>query len=531
MRALVTDWAEQGNTDLIPEAKITADIARTAATEALASAIASENTGRTGADNALGTRIDGLVPRVGRLVPLNDWVRNDEAHSQLFAWFPTGAVASGVALAFSIGGVPVRITSPDGYSATDINGLILTVPVSASNSATITREANTRAGHIRVDLSVGGTAYHCYIPAVAEDTGGGGTSEEGSGKTLLFSGNADIAANTWGEFTFTTTPTADNAQMLLFEIEVDNNVRTFSRIYNASVSWEGWQTTGGSGVRAGQLRGQNNQRYLSLFMNNEFGVIARNQDDPTKFFFTSSEVNFDGEPMRVWGISPRGPKGDPGEAAVGRTTVLVGPTGTAAAATATTTTLPTDYGTYGFLEVVAVQSAGGTGAANVPCAVLAAATANQTYSYPSTQNGTTGTVTWNPSTRAFTADSGTFVYVALIDAGARGPKGDKGDQGDPVAPTKQLMATGQALPVGTYELLTSGYRDVSGRRHFYSHTLPIELLEVGRASRIYLGEANPASPRDTNDVYIDLALASDRTLTFASGGIAGWTVRLYAVRA
>ena len=168
---------------------------------------------------------------------------------------------------------------------------------------------------------------------------------------------------------------------------------------------------------------------------------------------------------------------------------------------------------------MAVQSAGGTGAANVPCAVLAAATATQVYSYPSTQNGTTGTCTWNPTTRTFTADSGTFVYIALIDAGSRGEKGDKGDPGDGRAPTKQAMTSGNALPVGTYELLAAGYRDVSGRRHFYSHTLPIELLETGRSSRIYLGEANPASPRDTNDVYIDIALASDRTLTFASGGI------------
>ena len=113
----------------------------------------------------------------------------------------------------------------------------------------------------------------------------------------------------------------------------------------------------------------------------------------------------------------------------------------------------------------------------------------------------------------------------------RGPKGDKGDPGDPVAPTKQLMTTGGTLPTGTYELHAVAHRDVSGRRYFYSHTLPIEVLDVGRASRMYLGEANPASPRDTNDVYVDLALSSDRTLTFARGGLTGWTITIYAVRA
>ena len=112
-----------------------------------------------------------------------------------------------------------------------------------------------------------------------------------------------------------------------------------------------------------------------------------------------------------------------------------------------------------------------------------------------------------------------------------GDRGDKGDPAVPVAPTKQVMATGQTPPNGTFELLLSGYRDVSGRRHFYSHVLPIEQLEVGRASRMYLGEANPANPRDANDIYVDLALSSDRTLTFARGGIAGWTITLYAVRA
>ena len=101
----------------------------------------------------------------------------------------------------------------------------------------------------------------------------------------------------------------------------------------------------------------------------------------------------------------------------------------------------------------------------------------------------------------------------------------------PTAPVKQEIATGQTLPNGTYELHTLASRDVSGRRFFYSHTLPIEVLDVGRASRMYLGEANPASPRDTNDVYVDLALSSDRTLTFARGGLAGWTITIYAVRA
>ena len=40
----------------------------------------------------------------------------------------------------------------EGYAATDVSGIVLSVPVSASNSATITRESSTTAGFVRVDL-------------------------------------------------------------------------------------------------------------------------------------------------------------------------------------------------------------------------------------------------------------------------------------------------------------------------------------------------------------------------------------------
>ena len=111
------------------------------------------------------------------------------------------------------------------------------------------------------------------------------------------------------------------------------------------------------------------------------------------------------------------------------------------------------------------------------------------------------------------------------------PRGPVGPAGPAGTPTKQALVTGGTLPDNTYELHAVAYRDVSGRRFFYSHTLPIEVLDVGRSSRMYLGEANPASPRDNNDVYVDLALSSNRTLTFARWGISGWTVVLYAVSA
>ena len=122
-----------------------------------------ETNERNSADTILGTRIDNLNPKIGRLVPINPWIRNDDAHVQLFAWFPLVAVARGAQLTVVVGGVTVRIQAPEAYAATDVDGLILSVAIDASNSATITRSANMVAGHVRADLSMGDNDFHCYI--------------------------------------------------------------------------------------------------------------------------------------------------------------------------------------------------------------------------------------------------------------------------------------------------------------------------------------------------------------------------------
>ena len=95
----------------------------------------------------------------------------------VFAWFPLDAVARGAQLTVVIGGVTVRIQAPEAYAAVDVDGLILSVAIDASNSATITRSANTVAGHVRADLSMGDNDFHCYIPAESAAASGGGLNQ------------------------------------------------------------------------------------------------------------------------------------------------------------------------------------------------------------------------------------------------------------------------------------------------------------------------------------------------------------------
>ena len=114
---------------------------------------------------SLVTEVDTLHPKIGRLVPITPWIRSNTARTLHFAWFPLVAVTRGARLTIVIGGVTHTISAPEAYAATDVDGLVLSVPVNASNSATITREANTSAGHVRVDLTMGDQSFHAYISA------------------------------------------------------------------------------------------------------------------------------------------------------------------------------------------------------------------------------------------------------------------------------------------------------------------------------------------------------------------------------
>ena len=52
---------------------------------------------------SLVTEVDTLHPKIGRLVPITPWLRNNEARTLRFAWFPLAAVSTSDTLRMSIG--------------------------------------------------------------------------------------------------------------------------------------------------------------------------------------------------------------------------------------------------------------------------------------------------------------------------------------------------------------------------------------------------------------------------------------------
>ena len=391
--------------------------------------------------------------------------------------------------------------------------------------------------------------YELRVPSsgesswVAATTGGGGGGST-SGSTLLFSGNVDIttantatAAGAW-----TVEPSAENAALMVFEfndlITPTSGSGTLTATETVVCTHAQWLALVSPAAGAAFVT-QPNFAYIQSSGSTRL-FVSRFSDGSLSI--GSNAIDADPTPLRVTGFTPRGPKGDKGD-----------PGGTAdlTAVNARIDTLQeytnrvTPAGSWEITEAArtlrfgvrwATDIARGARASFVVGGITINVSTAEGYSagdfnvlsVPVTSSNA-GTISREATTSAgyvpVTVSIGgdTARTVMLAEAAATAPA--------PTAPTKQLMTTSQQLPAGTYELHAVAHRDVSGRRFFYSHTLPIEVLDVGRTSRMYLGEANPASPRDTNDVYVDLALASDRTLTFAAGGIAGWTVRVYTVRA
>ena len=216
---------------------------------------------------SLVTEVDTLHPKIGRLLPITPWVRSNTARTLRFAWFPLAAVSTSDTLRMSIGGVAHTPRVTEGYAATDVSGIVLSVPVSASNSATITRESSTTAGFVRVDLVMDRANFHCYIPA---------------------------------------------------------------------------------------------------------------EDAP---------------------------------ASAPKSRILVAAT---AATTTDSLTLPTSYPTFKWFTIVGVNSAGGSGSVTVPTAWLAAHTTQGTITYPTTQNGNTGSYLWGVTLRTINADSNSSIQYAEL---------------------------------------------------------------------------------------------------------------------
>ena len=100
---------------------------------------------------------DGVAPvlaRTQRLRPVSQWTRHAGAQTVFVEWKPSVAVANGAALTVVMSGVPVTgVTSPSGIPEGDTEGVLLALPVNATNAANIDRASNTIAGHVEIQIT------------------------------------------------------------------------------------------------------------------------------------------------------------------------------------------------------------------------------------------------------------------------------------------------------------------------------------------------------------------------------------------
>ncbi|MCY4670321.1 MAG: hypothetical protein OXC29_20320 [Rhodococcus sp.] len=143
-----------------------------------------------------------------------------------------------------------------------------------------------------------------------------------------------------------------------------------------------------------------------------------------------------------------------GQVPDGRELVLQAPVATGSAAGVTSVTLPVDYATYEYLEIVGYVSGDGTqasGSVNVQTAWLAVQTdaSNTRLGIDTAEDGDQQYVTWTPSTRTIGRGGQTntrlrIVSARLHDGGAKGAPGDAGTIADnSITPAKAQADTAE----------------------------------------------------------------------------------------
>ncbi|MCY4581614.1 MAG: hypothetical protein OXE50_02260 [Chloroflexi bacterium] len=120
-------------------------------------------------------RVDGIetaaeaaLARTQRLRPVSVWLRNREARTLYFEWFPNAALPADANLSFTIGGTPVRNVDPvgGGLPALSDTPALLPVPINAASATNITNSSNARAGYIEAQLEHGGLRDSCWMRVV-----------------------------------------------------------------------------------------------------------------------------------------------------------------------------------------------------------------------------------------------------------------------------------------------------------------------------------------------------------------------------
>ncbi|MCY4495840.1 MAG: hypothetical protein OXC14_00970, partial [Rhodospirillaceae bacterium] len=88
--------------------------------------------------------------------PLSVWELTEEARTLRFEYRPLEAVHTNVNATVNVGGSTINNVNPsEGIAALDDIGLVIEVPISASQAGNVTQSSNAMAGYVRVQIQAG----------------------------------------------------------------------------------------------------------------------------------------------------------------------------------------------------------------------------------------------------------------------------------------------------------------------------------------------------------------------------------------
>ena len=120
----------------------------------------------TTATRAATTAADTALRLTRRLQPITSWERSNDARTVLLHWRPGVAVENNTEVIVTLGGVNATVRTTDAIAAGDEKGLVLAVPVTARDSASIKASSNVVTGFLEAQVTFNGVIDSCFIEVV-----------------------------------------------------------------------------------------------------------------------------------------------------------------------------------------------------------------------------------------------------------------------------------------------------------------------------------------------------------------------------
>ena len=115
--------------------------------------------------------LDDVEAKTRRVRPVSFWERHDDARTIYVEWKPRVAVALNAPISVTVGGTQNNITAPEAIAANSDTGILLPIPISSGNARTITREAGTTAGWVRIQITFDGVIDTTWMAAFTPGSG------------------------------------------------------------------------------------------------------------------------------------------------------------------------------------------------------------------------------------------------------------------------------------------------------------------------------------------------------------------------